>query len=146
MATIRPRKKADGSISYTAQIRIKKDGPQVYTESQTFVRKKAAEAWAKRRETELSEPAAIERALKGAVLLKDIIAKYLGEVAQAAPLGKTKETTLKAIMHTQLGGLAAPNVTTRALVYYALWGMSEEVGKVMPQTVGNDLAHLGTGE
>jgi hypothetical protein len=110
------------------------------------VRKKAAEAWVKRRETELSEPAAIERALKGAVLLKDIIAKYLGEVAQAAPLGKTKETTLKAIMHTQLGGLAAPNVTSQALVDYALRRMSEEVGKVMPQTVGNDLAHLGTGE
>lgn len=56
MATIRPRKRADGTISYTAQIRIKKDGVQVYTESQTFARKKAAEAWVKRRETELSEP------------------------------------------------------------------------------------------
>jgi|GEM_PF-2028480 len=48
MAAIRPRKRADGTISYTAQIRIKKDGVQVYTESQTFARKKAAEAWVSR--------------------------------------------------------------------------------------------------
>lgn len=82
MATIRPRKRADCTISYTAQIRIKKDGVQVYTESQTFARKKAAEAWVKRRETELSEPGAIERTKKGGVLLKDVIDKYLAEVSQ----------------------------------------------------------------
>jgi hypothetical protein len=44
MATIRARKRADGSASYTAQIRIKRDGVQVYQESQTFARSKAAEA------------------------------------------------------------------------------------------------------
>lgn len=61
-AAIRARKRADGTVSYTVQIRIKKNGKQVYTESQTFVRRKAAQAWAKRRETELSEPGANERA------------------------------------------------------------------------------------
>jgi hypothetical protein len=62
MATIRPRKKADGSISYTAQIRINRDKATVYQERQTFARKQAAMAWAKRRETQLAEPGAIERA------------------------------------------------------------------------------------
>ena len=62
MATIRPRKKVDGTISYTAQIRINRDKVTVYQESQTFARKQAAVAWAKRRETELVEPGAIERA------------------------------------------------------------------------------------
>jgi hypothetical protein len=143
MATIRSRKRADGTISYTVQIRIKKDGVQVYTESQTFARRKAAEAWAKRRETELSEPGAIERAHQGGVLLKDIIDKYLDEVGQAAPLGKTKEATLRAIMRSPLGALGAPQVTSQALVDYALWRMSPDGGKVQPQTVGNDLAHLG---
>ena len=45
MATIRARKLADGTVSYTAQIRIKRDGVQVYQESQTFARKQAAQAW-----------------------------------------------------------------------------------------------------
>lgn len=46
LATTRARKKA-GTVSYTVQVRIKKNGAQVYQESQTFARRKAAEAWAK---------------------------------------------------------------------------------------------------
>ncbi|MCY1503745.1 hypothetical protein D9M68_378850 [compost metagenome] len=53
MATIRARKGADGSLRYTVRIRFKKNGAQVYQESQTFSRKQSAETWAKRRETSL---------------------------------------------------------------------------------------------
>jgi len=123
MATIRSRKRADGTVSYTVQIRIQKDGKQAYNETQTFARRKAAEVWAKRRETELSEPGAIERARHGGVLLKDIIEKYLNEAGQAAPLGKTKEATLRAIARSSLGELTAAQVTSQALVDYALWRM-----------------------
>jgi hypothetical protein len=118
MATIRPRKRADGTISYTAQIRIKKDGVQVYTESQTFARKKAAEAWVKRRETELSEPGAIERAKKGGVLLKDVIYKYLSEDGLAKPRGRTKEYTLRAVMASYLGDMVPAQMTSQVLVDY----------------------------
>lgn len=38
MATIRARKKADSTVSYTVQIRLKKKGVLVYQESQTFAR------------------------------------------------------------------------------------------------------------
>lgn len=62
MATIRARKRTDGSISYTAQIRLVRDGTQVYQESQTFARKEAAKAWVRNREAELDQPGAIERA------------------------------------------------------------------------------------
>jgi hypothetical protein len=53
MATIRARKLADGTVSYTAQIRIKRNGVQVYQESQTFARKQAAQVWVRKREVEL---------------------------------------------------------------------------------------------
>jgi hypothetical protein len=43
MATISARKLADGTVSFTAQIRIKRDGVQVYQESQTFAHKQAAQ-------------------------------------------------------------------------------------------------------
>ncbi len=39
MATIRARKKADSTVSYTVQVRLKKKGVLVYQESQTFARK-----------------------------------------------------------------------------------------------------------
>ena len=64
MGTITSRKRKDNSTAYTAQIRINRDGRTVYQESQTFDRKLAAQAWIKRRETELSEPGAIERAVE----------------------------------------------------------------------------------
>jgi len=90
LATIRARKKADGTVSYTVQIRLKKKGALVYQESQTFARKQAAQAWAKRRETELAEPGAIERANRGGHAVKDMIDRSLVEAEKARPLGNTK--------------------------------------------------------
>ena len=61
-ATIRARKRTDGSSSYTAQMRLIREGAQVYQESQPFARKQAAQAWVRKREVELDQPGAIERA------------------------------------------------------------------------------------
>ncbi len=83
MAAMRARKLADGSVSYTAQIRIKRDGVQVYQESQTFARKQAAQAWA--RESELDEPGAIERASRKGATAKEMIDQYLRKVESAWP-------------------------------------------------------------
>ncbi|TKK40728.1 integrase [Pseudomonas fluorescens] len=143
MATIRARKLADGTVSYTAQIRIKRDGVQVYQESQTFARKQAAQAWARKRGSELDEPGAIERANRKGATLKDMTDRYLVEVEKAKPLGKTKRATLNAIGETYLGKLTDTDINTQCLVDYALWRMSGAGGGVQPQTAGNDLAHLG---
>lgn len=144
MATIRTRKNKDGSVMYTAQIRIKRDGVQVYQESASFSRRKVAEAWAKRRETELSEPGAIEREQRGGgVTLAEMIDRYIDERDPTRPLGKTKEATLRAVAASYLGGLLERELTSQALVDYALWRMSAEGGAVQPQTAGNDLSHIG---
>jgi len=144
MATIRARKKADGSVSYTVQIRLKKKGVLVYQEAQTFARKQAAQAWAKRRETELAEPGAIERANRGGHAVKDMIDRYLVEAEKARPLGKTKRQTLLAIKNSYLGEVIDSDISQQVLVDYALWRMSPEGGGIKPQTAGNDLAHLGS--
>jgi integrase len=144
MATIRARKKADGTTSYTVQIRINRDKQLVYQESQTFARKQTAQAWAKRRETELAEPGAIERANRTGHALKDMIARYMVELEKAQPLGKTKRGTLQAVAASYLGDVVDSDITQQVLVDYALWRMSSEGGGVKPQTAGNDLAHLGS--
>jgi hypothetical protein len=97
MATIRARKRTDGSISYTAQIRLFRDGAQVYQESQTFARKQAAQAWVRKRESELDQPGAIERANRKGATVKEMIDRYLDEMEKVRPLGKTKLATLKAV-------------------------------------------------
>lgn len=144
MATIRARKKADGSVSYTVQIRLKNKGALVYQECQTFARKQAAQAWARKRETELAEPGAIERANRKAATVKEMIDRYLSEMEKVRPLGRTKLATLKAISESYLGKLNDQDINSQVLVEYALWRMGKEGGTVQPQTAGNDLAHLGT--
>ncbi|NVZ62036.1 site-specific integrase [Pseudomonas gingeri] len=143
MATIRARKLADGTVSYTAQIRIKRDGQQVYQESKTFARKQAAQAWTRKRGAELDEPGAIERANRKGVTVEDMITRYLDEIEKAKPLGKTKRATLNAIAGTYFGQLVDADISSQQLVDFALWRMGPEGGGVKPQTAGNDLAHLG---
>jgi integrase len=143
MATIRARKRTDGSISYTAQIRLFRDGAQVYQESQSFARKQAAQAWVRKRETELDQPGAIERANRQGATVKEMIDRYLVEMEKVRPLGKTKLATLKAISESYLGKLNDQDINSQQLVEYALWRMGKEGGSVQPQTAGNDLAHLG---
>ena len=143
MATIRARKRTDGSSSYTAQIRLFRDGVQVYQESQTFARKQAAQAWARKRESELDEPGAIERANRQGATVKEMIDRYLVEMEKARPMGKTKRATLTAISESYLGEVLDRSINSQALVEYALWRMSKEGGGIQPQTASNDLAHLG---
>ena len=143
MATIRSRKLADGTVRYTAQIRVKRDGVQVYQESLTFARKQAAKAWARKRETELDQPGAIERANRTGATVKEMIDRYMVEMEKARGLGKTKLATLKAISQSYLGEVNDQDLSCQILVEYAVWRMGPEGGGVQPQTAGNDLAHLG---
>lgn len=100
MGTITSRRRKDGTTGYTAQIRIMRGGSQVYQESQTFDRKQTAQAWIKRRETELAEPGALEHAGRKGVTVREMIERYLDEHERVRPLGKTKRATLKAIGET----------------------------------------------
>ena len=143
MGTITSRKRKDNSTAYTAQIRINRDGKTVYQESQTFDRKQVAQAWIKRRETELAAPGAIERANRKGVTIKKMIDQYLDEYEKIRPLGKTKRATLTAIKETWLGEVDDSALNSQKLVEFAQWRMSKEGGGVQAQTVGNDLSHLG---
>ncbi|SDB18604.1 Phage integrase family protein [Pseudomonas sp. NFACC23-1] len=143
MGTITSRKRKDNSTAYTAQIRINRDGKTVYQESQTFDRKQVAQAWIKRRETELAAPGAIERANRKGVTIKKMIDQYLDEYEKIRPLGKTKRATLTAIKETWLGEVDDSALNSQKLVEFAQWRMSKEGGYVQAQTVGNDLSHLG---
>ncbi|SFX98276.1 MULTISPECIES: site-specific integrase [Pseudomonas] len=143
MGTITARKRKDNSTAYTAQIRINRDGKTVYQESQTFDRKQVAQAWIKRRETELAQPGAIERASRKGMTIRRMIEQYLDEYEKIRPLGKTKRATLNAIKDTWLGDLDDSVLTSQKLVEFAQWRMGHEGGGVQAQTVGNDLSHLG---
>jgi integrase len=72
-----------------------------------------------------------------------MIERYMVEMEKARALGKTKLATLKAISESYLGAVSDQDLNCQILVEYAVWRMGPEGGGVLPQTAGNDLAHLG---
>ena len=136
MGSITSRKRKDGTIGHTAQIRIKRDGVVVHTESQTFDRKPAANAWIKRREVELSEPGALQMAIPPDPSLDEVIDHYLNESRRE--YGKTKIQVLRTIKASSLGPMKCSSIGSAQILEFA------QSLEAQPQTVGNYLAHLAS--
>jgi hypothetical protein len=52
MPAIKARKQADGSVRYTAVVRIRRQGKVLHQEAKTFAHRSAAERWGKHREVQ----------------------------------------------------------------------------------------------
>lgn len=108
----------------------------MHSEAQTFERLPAAREWMKLRERELAKPGGIEGAKHRDPLLAEVIGQYENESMRA--LGKTKLQVLRTIKASELGSLRCSEVTSQAIVSFAR-GLD-----VLPQTVGNYMAHLAS--
>ncbi len=96
MATITARKTKSGEARYRVTIRIKKDGAIVHQEVKTFGSKAVAKEWAKRRESELELPGAIEaQKHKGVTLLK--VLETLHEET-GHRFGRSRNSVIKLLM------------------------------------------------
>lgn len=138
MGTITPRKRADGTTGYTVQIRIKRGGKVVHSESETFDREPAARIWMVKREDELSKPGGLEKVQVKDPPLADVIEQY--ERESKRNLGRTKKQVLKTIRESDLGKRRCSEATSQVLVAWA-----QELGKSRePQTVGNYVSHLAS--
>ncbi|KAF1050327.1 MAG: hypothetical protein GAK41_01644 [Burkholderia gladioli] len=111
MGTITQRT-TKGGIVYTAQIRIKRGGKVIHSESRTFERKAHAQKWMTAREADLQKPGALVAGPDPA--LSEVIKKYLDE--STAPMGKTKRRVLEAVAAAKIGKLKCSDVTSVALV------------------------------
>lgn len=147
MGTISERRRKDGSKSYTAQIRIKRDGKPVHTEAQTFDRKPAASAWLKKRETELSQPGALDRIKTSDKTLGDAIDQYLLESRK--DIGRTKAQCLELIKKHPLASKPGSSIVSADIASFASdirsgWiPEGEEAKERKAQTVANYMSHLG---
>ena len=134
MGTIIKRAKKDGTIAYTAQIRLKRDKTILHQESKTFEREQAAKLWMTRREAELAKPGALDAIRAPDPLLKDVIDTYLKESIR--DYGKTKRQVLRTIQASSLGQMRCSQIGSPQIIAFA-----RSLGS-KPQTVGNYLAHL----
>jgi integrase len=135
MGTITSRTRKDGSIGYTAQIRLKVKGKVVHTEAQTFDREPAARAWLKKRERELSTPGALEMARNDDPTLSEAIERYIKEDKRG--IGRTKKQVLETICKKEIGTLRCSAIRSTDYIQFA------RSIEVKPQTVGNYMSHLG---
>jgi len=120
MATISERKKKGGSISYRAEIRIKRGGKVVYRESESWARRKLAEQWAAKREAALAEPGALDLAIAGRLeaplTVAELIQRYIDVVYPLRPWGRTKSDTLRQLSGSAFGQLVAVDVTAADVI------------------------------
>ena len=134
MGTIIARERKDRTIGYTAQILIKKKGKIVHREAQTFDRRQAAKAWLARRETELSEPGALERPDNPKLLVA--IDRYITDARRS--LGSTKKQVLNSIKTHDIADRKCDNIKSTDLVAFA------QSLNVQPQTRQSYMSHLSS--
>ena len=97
-----PRTRRDGTVGYTAQIRIRRVGGAVaHSETKTFDRKGAAQTWLRKREKELDDPGAIKAAKIPDPALAAVIDGYIDKSER--DLGRTKAQVLRSIRDSDLG-------------------------------------------
>ena len=134
--TVIPRKRADGSTGYQAQLLIKRAGKIIHRESRTFDRKQAASAWLEKREKELAKPGALDRLQARDPTLAAVIDRYTNESIKK--IGRTKAQVLRAIKAYDIANKRCSEITSVDVVAFA----NQLVIKVKPQTVANYLSHL----
>lgn len=136
MGTIVARPRKDGTVGYTAQIKIKRGGKFVFSQAQTFDREAAAKAWMKRKEAELAKPGALEAAMKPKGTLFETIEEYLR--LSRKEIGKTKAQVLETIQRHDIASQPLSDIKSQDLVAWAKW-----LGETRkPQTVLNYVSHL----
>ncbi|KZL28357.1 integrase [Pseudovibrio sp. WM33] len=137
MGTIVSKPRKDGSISHCAQILIKRKGKIVHRESKVFSRKRAAQAWLNKRETELSPPGGLEQAQKPSKTLGEVIKRYIED--HNKNIGRTKSQVLETIREQHaIADLDCTEIRSEHIVEFA----KQLSQNVQPQTVGNYLSHL----
>ncbi|MDD9923508.1 MAG: site-specific integrase [Boseongicola sp.] len=141
MATFRERTLKSGKTSVTAQI-VRRN--PAYQESKTFDKRKTAEAWAKKRESEIDAEIAAGRTPKKRsemrVTLGDAIDKYVDESMRE--IGGTKAQVLRTIRNEYpIAEMRCDRITAPDIVAFAR-ELHQRPGVGSPATVMNYLSHL----
>jgi hypothetical protein len=104
MATIKARRQANGSIRYTAIVRLRRGTTVLHQESKTFAHRSAAMSWAKYREVELENPGTLTRVQQGAPKLAELIRWYSDTFEMISKWRRSKQTYLKFSSVTRSAG------------------------------------------
>ncbi|MGH8039495.1 MAG: tyrosine-type recombinase/integrase, partial [Stenotrophomonas sp.] len=141
MGTITSRRRKDGSTGYTAQIRLKRDGQLVHSESETFSTKVLAKEWITRREAGLQLQRARGEPLGTRMTWSELIGWYELRERQGEEWGRSKKADLARLKMASLRDRRADSLTRQDFIHYIEGRRAEGAG---PATAANDLIWLRT--
>lgn len=141
MATIRARKRSDGSVGYYAEIRIKKKGEIIHRESRTFDKKRHAQEWARGREAELDDPKALLRVQHRGITVGQVLTWYRDDYDGVSKFGRSKLSNINALINdSDIADLDALELTSGQLMAFVYH--RRHIDNAGPSTVKNDLIWL----
>lgn len=114
MATIRARKRSDGTTRYTAIVRIRKGKAIVYQEYRTFALRTAAASWARHLEVELEDPAT-HRKQHASITLAELIRWYIETFETISKWQRSKQSHLEFLERHSIGKVDVLELTPGAL-------------------------------
>lgn len=139
MGSIIPRKKKDGTVSYTGLVRKRWAGG-VHSESQTSTDKKFIELWMARREEAFARPGYVESLQHAGVSLADVMGWYLEDFKGNQRFGRTKLDSVRFLQrYESFAAIDAVNVTPADLIEHARRRSGEGAA---PSTINNDFVWL----
>jgi len=139
MGTILSRRRKNGSIGYTAVIRIKRDGKQIHSEAETLDRRQLAVEWMRRREAEFDQQRARGEPIGRAPTLDELLEWYSQDIKEHTPWGRTKEADLKRLRGYDLAKKIATRLTIADYIAHVEARRREGAGAA---TANNDLIWL----
>lgn len=137
MGTITTRRRKDGSTGYTAQIRIKRGGELVHSESETFNRRALAQEWLTRREAALEGQRARGEPMGPRMTVGELIEWY--EARKREPWGRTKTSDLAKLKAGALKDKRTDRLTRQDFIAFIEQRRREGAG---PATASNDIIWL----
>jgi integrase len=140
MATIRARRQANGTIRYTAVVRIRQGTVVLHQEAKTFAQRAAAASWAKAREVALENPSSPLRQNNKPRTLASLIRWYIDTFKTVSRWQRSKQTHLQFLENHPVGKWNALSITTGQLIKHVQERRAEGAG---PATVANDLTWIG---
>lgn len=139
MGTIVSRRRKDGSLGYTAQIRLKRGGALIHSESATFDRRQLATEWLRRRESELDMQRARGEPVGRAPTLGELLDWYSKDIRELTPWGRSKEADLRRLRGYTLASIVSTRLTARDFITHV---EARRRGGAGPATAANDLIWL----
>jgi len=140
MGTIVTRRSKSGASRYTAQIRLKRDGQVVHTESETFGSMALAREWMRKRESELDGQRARGETVGSRMTIAQMVTWYESKEDTDNPWGRTKRADLAKLRLGALAEKRADRLTSADFIDYI---RERRAGGAGPATAGNDLIWLG---